>query len=97
VYSLPVVGAESAGVELVFEVVSVQLKSAAQDALVAANAQELELPKLQVVLPTSAVGLDVLNVVVPVDTNPIGEISTVLLPAGTVKAPRLGSDAGLPA
>ncbi len=78
------------------DALSVQLKSSAQVALLATSAHEVDPPKLQVVLPAKGVGLEVLNVVVPADTNPTGAISTLLLPAGTVKAPRLGREAGLP-
>ena len=38
----------------------------------------------------------VLKVVVPAAGKLMGVIFTVLLPAGMVKAPRLGIDAGLP-
>ena len=60
------------------------------------NAQDVEPPKLQVVAPAKAGVAVVLKVVVPGAGKLIGVMFTVLLPAGMVNAPRLGSDAGLP-
>ena len=75
-------------------VASTQLKSDTQ--LVTENAQEVAPPKLHVVVPAKAGVAVVLKVLVPGAGKLIGVTFTVLLPAGMVNAPRLGSDAGLP-
>jgi hypothetical protein len=70
------------------------LKSPTQ--LPTVNAQELEPPKLQVVVPVSAGVAVAAKVDVPAAGKLMGVMLTVLLPAGMVKAPRLGIEAGLP-
>ena len=64
--------------------------------LAAVNVQAVEPPKLQVVAPVNGGVAVVVKVLVPGAGKLMGVTSTVLLPAGMVKAPRFGMDAGLP-